>query len=236
MIRFLLDRRADPNAPDFRGCTPTTAAVERTNSRLTLEPDRRPLDLLFAAGGRLGLREAVLLGDVKLARRLCDADPGLDISGNAHWSFHDTYLMVAVSYGTPEMVRFLLDRGAAIEETDDLGATALMRAADAGDLALVTLLLDRGANVNNGDWADGTPLSEAAEAGHHAEFDLLLARGARFALFKAVQYGHLETVRLLLDWGLDPAERDSEGLTARDWAARCSHPAVADLLDKHAGQ
>src|SRR5436190_8160080 len=41
----------------------------------------------------------------------------------------DTLLMRATLYGTPEVVKFLIDQGANVNATNKAGATALMRAA-----------------------------------------------------------------------------------------------------------
>jgi ankyrin repeat protein len=204
MIRMLLDHGANPNAQDHGSCTPMTEAVVISQAWAVREPDVRPLEMLLAAGGRLGLREAVLMGDVALARRLCDADPSLDVSGDAQFIFHDTYLMEAIRRGSLDMATFLLDRGAEIEGTDDLGATALMRGAAEGRADIVTRLLDRGADVNHDDWSDQTPLSEAAVNGHREIVDLLLSRGAERSLLDAVALDETDLVAELLRGGSDP--------------------------------
>ena len=238
MIRFLLDRGADPNEARYpQDCTPTTKAVERTNPRIASNPDRTALDFLVAAGGRLGLREAVLLGDVELARRLCDADPNLDVSSDTPFLlWNHTYLKLAVWFGTTEMVRFLLDRGADIEATDENGATILSDAASVGDLATVSLLLDRGADINKVDWFGRSPLSQAERAGYREISDLLHARGGLSGLICAAATGRLGVVRLLLSFGHDPARCGPDGRTARDWAASNGHLAVVAILDEHAGR
>jgi ankyrin repeat domain-containing protein 17 len=202
-IRVLLGHGADPNAQDWSGHTPVTYAVLQAQSWVFREPDPRPMELLLAAGGKLGLLEAIWLNDVELARRLCDADPNLDVSGDAQFSFHDTYLMEAAKCGFVEMVQFLLDRGADIEGIDDLGATALMRAAAGGHAEVVVLLLDRGADVNHDDWWDQTPLSEAATGGHRDIVDRLLSRGARRNLLDAVALDDPGLVADLLRGGAD---------------------------------
>ena len=151
VIRALLDHGADANARARNAWTPVTVAVAPYRSRFPAGPDPRVLELLKAVGGRLGLREAVVMGDVELARRLCDDDPALDISGDARFSFTETYLMLATERRDRGMVRFLLDRGADVERTDDLGATALMRAAAAGDPEVFRLILGRGADIDHDD-------------------------------------------------------------------------------------
>jgi ankyrin repeat protein len=203
-IQVLLDHGADVSAEDCHTWTAMTDAVIHSQAWAVVQPDARPLNVLKAAGGRFGLREAVLSGDVELARQLCDCDDRINVSGDARFWFHDTFLMVAARWGHVDMVRFLLDRGADIEGTDDLGATALMRAADAGHAEIVRMLLDRGANVDHDDWSDQTPLSEAATAGHLEIVELLIARGAGRCLLDAVALDDVPLVEELLRKGTDP--------------------------------
>jgi ankyrin repeat protein len=155
------------------------------------------LDALIDAGGTLGLREAVILGDLALTESLCEE--GADPSGDARWFYHDSYLMVATDLGHLEVGRALLNRGADIEGTDDLGDRALMRAAAAGRVDLASLLLDRGADIDVTNWFSVTALSMAALEGHRDVVKLLLQRGAKRDLFDAIAMGDVSLVRSLLE-------------------------------------
>jgi ankyrin repeat protein len=136
------------------------------------------LDLLMAAGGRIGLREAILLGDVGMAQRIIDEENSIDISGESEFGLHDTFLMLAAHVGPVAMVELLLDQGADIEGTDDIGGTALMMAAEMGRVDIVERLIERGADVNSGMDAD-TALKRANCNGHTEVINYLLAHGAR---------------------------------------------------------
>ncbi|WP_337173298.1 ankyrin repeat domain-containing protein [Paludisphaera sp.] len=198
MVRLLLDRGADPNQPDARGRTPTTDAADRA-STLGGEYGDEILRLLIEAGGHLGFREAVILGDVELARSILDADPAIDVSGDAGVCWSDNYLMVAASFGRLEMARFLLDRGADVHATDDdVDYSALGLAASNGRADIAALLLDRGADPNRGGGNGFAPLANAAERGHADVFRLLLERGARRTLADAVFLNDAEMVAKLL--------------------------------------
>lgn len=61
----------------------------------------------------------------------------------------NTPLAYAVSFGTLEMARMLLDHGADTECEDRFGYTPLCHAASSGSWILVQLLLSRGANVEH---------------------------------------------------------------------------------------
>ncbi len=76
------------------------------------------------------------------------------------------------------MVELLLDQGADIEGTDDIGGTALMMAAEMGRVDIVERLIERGADVNSGMDAD-TALKRANCNGHTEVINYLLAHGAR---------------------------------------------------------
>src|SRR4051794_1200347 len=88
-VELLLRHGADVNAGDRRTWTPLTYAADRPSPRYS--PPRTPgrkyasgpclelVDRLREAGAAMSLREAVILGDVDLARGFCDS--GADPSG-----------------------------------------------------------------------------------------------------------------------------------------------------------
>jgi ankyrin repeat protein len=161
------------------------------------------MELLRAAGGVLGLREAVILGDVKLARRLCDRDQSIDVSGDARLCFDDTYLMVAARLGDLDMVNFLVDRGANIEGSNDVGHTALMSAAESGNAIVVQRLLELGSDVNTG-WPVETAISLAEANGNDRVASLLQRHGAKRRLRDAVDRDDAQLADELLRGGTDP--------------------------------
>lgn len=105
-----------------------------------------------------------------------------------------TALMAAALGGDPEMIEYLLDRGArinaAVTMTSDpdkpAGTTALMRAAMHGHAQAVRVLLDRGADPNPsipwGEFAGMSALFIAVHQGHGEVVDQLLARGTQVGL------------------------------------------------------
>ncbi len=215
-IEALIRRGADVRIEVDWGCwtAMTFAAIQARGFDLTSpgwtirDPDPRPMQLLAAAGGQFGLREAILLDDVDLARRICDRDPSIDVSGDARFSFDRTYLMLAAELGSLDMVNFLIDRGAEIDGTDDIGHTALMKAAEGGHVEIVSRLLDHGAEVNGG-WPCVTALAEAEAGGHHGVATLLVSRGAKHRLLDAVNRDDLRLAEKLLRDGADPELEDS---------------------------
>jgi hypothetical protein len=185
-VRWLLGRGADPNRKSNHHTAMTFGAlwargwqIEAGRCRAKLVPDARFLDLLMSAGGRIGLREAILLGDVGMAQQIIDGDGSIDINGESEFGMHDTFLMLAAHVGPVAMVDLLLDKGAEIEGTDDIGGTALMIASEMGRVDIVNRLLDRGANINRG-WPCDTALRRANRNGHTEVITCLLSRGAKW--------------------------------------------------------
>lgn len=92
-----------------------------------------------------------------------------------------TVLGLALGWKRPELVPWLLARGADVEEPDAKGDTALLSAVRRGDEASVALLLERGARWD-AVGKDGRSALEVAERGKSAKIvDLLreARRGAR---------------------------------------------------------
>lgn len=124
------------------------------------------------------------------------------------------YLPAAVSRGDTAMVTSLLCAGANANQMlrSDVGATVLMGAAELGRAEVVRALLNAGALVTAKNSATGdTPLTIAASRGYDA------------------------VVKLLLQAGADPREKDKAGETALMKAARMGHmPTVQAFIDAHA--
>ncbi len=216
MIRLLLDHGADLSLEDSYGFTALTTAVIRSRSwpgdywRIP-EPDRRPLDILLAAGARYRLREAVLLNDVELARVRLDEGDDVD---TGEGTYHGPVLKIAAELGYLEIVDLLLDCGANTEATDDLGQRALLSATRYGRTEVIRRLLDRGADINAVDWSGHSALLNSVVANDSNSFDLLLSRGARRGIFDAFALNDIPLLEDLLDQELrgDPdVDRLSDG-------------------------
>lgn len=157
-----------------------------------------------------------------------------------------TPLMVAAERGNDEIVRILLDAGAAIEAAVD-GGTALYIAAQQGHTSIVRLLLERGADVEPVmKLSNVTALYIASQQGHTSVVNLLLDRGAQIGfvdpggytpLHVAASFGRQSTVDLLLNRGANIEAKSHNGWTPLFNAVLNDHKSVVNLLlDKGANR
>jgi uncharacterized protein len=116
--------------------------------------------------------EAAEAGDVGEVERLVGQDLGLLDATNGNGS---TPLLLAAAEGHVGVVRWLLDRGAAIDQRDAYGHTALCAASFYGPPPVVRLLVERGADPTIPTQRGWTPLIMASKFGRLEIAPLLLA-------------------------------------------------------------
>jgi ankyrin repeat protein len=151
-----------------------------------------------------------------------------------------------------DLVKLLLDKGAAIEAVDEEYDTPLIQAAAHGATGVVKLLLERGASIEARDGPGLTALNAAAC--DCAVIDMpdtldivrvLLEKGANIEtsddvgetpLIRAAEWGRTEIVKLLLDKRANIEAKDKDGNTALMISARGGGMPTADavklLLDR----
>ena len=144
--------------------------------------------------------------------------------------------------GKIETVRQAIEAGVDVNATDEQQRTALMFASFNGHTPVVKLLLEQGASLDHRDAAGRTALMFAATSANAESAALLLEAGAeinavdtgeRFtALMHAAAEGQVKVVQVLLKYKADPAIRDVDGDTARDFAKQNGHAEVVRLLTK----
>jgi hypothetical protein len=121
-------------------------------------------------------------------------------------------LLAAAAAGNVARVKQLLDAGADIETTNQMGATPLMWAALNGRASVVTMLLERGADINARTKSGVSALSAAASK------------------------GHADVVKVLLAHRADVTSRDNKGRTALDTAQMGGFADIVDMLRPGGGQ
>ncbi|TDH18367.1 ankyrin repeat domain-containing protein [Segetibacter sp. 3557_3] len=150
--------------------------------------------------------DACRKGDLGMVQELYAADPTIiqqeDMKGF-------TPLIIAVYNNQPEVVDFLLEKGAQPDEQDRSGNSALMGVCFKGYTAIAQKLVAAGADVNQRN-SQGAP-----------------------ALTFAATFGHLEIARLLLEHGADTSLRDSRGKSPLDHAMIQENTPMVELIQQY---
>jgi ankyrin repeat protein len=249
-VRVLLDGDADPDA-EFNGADPVTAARDRGHEAVArlLEDARIRRGRARPAAADHPIHDAAAAGGIARVRALLDAEPGLvhlsDRSGS-------TPLHRAVAASAREAASLLLDRGADIHALHGAGARSERGYAAVdfqpidlalwngpfwgihGDFETARLLLARGAAY---DLVIAAALGELERARAILDQDPARIAEARpsgkRALSSAVEFGHHDIVRLLLDRGADPNWPDGTNAprgVALHAAARAGDTQVVEWL------
>ncbi len=138
-------------------------------------------------------------------------------------------LWSAARRGDEALVSHLIEQGAEVDWSDEIGSTALHEAAERGHTPVITRLLDSGWSLEMRDGGGYTPLFLAAlHSGHLETVKTLLLRGANIdtqdgdiketLLYGASSEGYSSLVKLLLQCGADQQIRNTDGNTAEDAA------------------
>jgi ankyrin repeat protein len=153
-------------------------------------------------------------------------------------------LYIACRNAHVDVVRFLLTKEPDLSFRAFMGATPLHWAWFGGSRAVIDLLLAAGADPTVRDQSlRCTPRAFGICAPANWGFAFLVRQrlaadtslatlndGTTSPLHEAARSGDMETVRLLLDAGADPALRNSEGRMPGEIAAECGHAELAELL------
>ena len=237
-VRSLLEKKADVNASQADGTTALEWAVRQDDVALVDQLIRAGADVKAANhDGATAMYLACINGNPAMAERLlkAGADP------NATFLMHgETALMEAARTGNVETVKLLLDHGAQVNTKETLrGTTALMWAAEQDHADVVQLLVSHGADVgirsiinepkkrygNNykgKDFSTGgvSALVFAAREGAVSSVEALVAAKADVnqqtgdgstAMIVAIQNGHYDVARYLLDHGANPNLSNQKG-------------------------
>lgn len=145
----------------------------------------------------------------------------MDLSGSRAESVQG--LIVPSKRGDIVGVWKALSHGAAVDQENRDGATALMISSERGFIGIARLLLKHGATVNKKDRSGTTPLMLAAEKGHSNIVRILLSHGANIdatdkdgntALMLAAWSNKEMTARILLSHGAQMDLKNKNGATA----------------------
>ena len=162
-VTDLLVRGFDPNTHDESGQSALTLAVREDATQVLNVLLKHPhLDVnALNRAGETALMLAALKGDLALARRLAEHGAAINQPG---WNA----LHYAATGPEPQVVAWLLERGAALDARSPNGTTALMMAARYGNERSAELLLAKQASADARNERGLTAADFARAAGREA--------------------------------------------------------------------
>ena len=174
-MRFLLEKGASYNVVDSDGRSLIELSIHWGNPGMMslLQEYGANYQHVTTAGSDVHpIWKAVHEGQSASVARLLDG--GVSVEYEHHGV---RMLQLAIEVDNLEVVRLLLDRGAAVDVPDTRGWTALHSAAWSGDLGTFLLVLQKADNKEPKDQQGWTPLDIAAFYKHHAITKLLDPEG-----------------------------------------------------------
>ena len=226
IVRTLLQRQVDVNAPEVDGTTALHWAVRGD--------DVETAQLLIGAGasarsanryGITPLSLAALNGNAAMITALikAGADPAASVSDG------QTMLMIAARSGNPHAIRVLLAHQVDVNAHERvLGETALIWAAAENHPEAIALLAKNGADLNARSNRLRFPLDKFGD-GKSARFTVL-PRGGWTPLMYAARQGAAAAVRTLAETGADLNLTDPDGTNALTLAIINAHYDLAAML------
>ena len=247
VLRFLIERGADPSQEDSHGQTPLEAAFSAESRGVEL------LQILIGAGVDVNTRtsnQQKPLGAVIEARhmnredRVRMAEQLVAAGARLSPESEDDYAILssAAAQGMPRAVEVLLEAGAdptLFDAPDSFRIRAVSKSHTSGDQdsgwEIVRILVDAGADPNSYDQKSGmSMLARAALDGRPNAVAFLLKAGADpnrdpLESVRIVEAGNAEIVSMLLEAGLEPNTSFLE-VTLLEVAQGRGHDDIAGLL------
>ncbi len=146
-----------------------------------------------------------------------------------------------------DLMRVLIEAGADLNSSNEVGATSLMLACIAGNLEEVKLLLELGADIECVDetgWR--TALYMASENGNIEIIRTLISYGAKVIegtnedkyspLFEAAIHGNLDAVKVLIESGFNPNLEDHDGYKPIRYASQNGYTELVIHLSQYVSE
>jgi ankyrin repeat protein len=250
IVKLLLEKGAPVNAwPYHEEATPLHEAVYGGHTRVAALLLKHSADVVLAHWGDEPIHSAAARNHVALVRLLLryGADP------NACGAFYETPLHHAARAGAVQAMRALIEAGAKVNRRSDDKCAPLYEAAAAGHAEAVKLLLRHDASFGGRDQGDHVPLLDVCRAPFPDHWIARWERGMRGGLCppppeyydnaskvppprsnRRYYARYVETVRILLEQGINPNVRERETrATPLHYAALHGDGDIAQLLIEH---
>ena len=238
-VRWLIEQGVDVNYCDKEGCTAVYCAAGAGNLDLLklLKERGANIHVQSEMGSNSIMSAAIGTGDCDTVRWLIEK--GVDVNHCNKEGF--TAVLNAAQQGHLDVLKLLKERGANIHVQSEMGSNSIMSAAiGTGDCDTVRWLIEKGVDVNHCDKNGLTAVLNAAQQGNLDVLKLLKERGANIhvqsemgsnsIMSASVGTGDCDTVRWLIEQGVDVNYCDKEGCTAVHCAAEKGKLGVLKLL------
>ena len=194
------------------------------------------------------IHHAAMRGHWTILRRIFNASPAnnassAEFAANERDGQNFTPLLYASRFQRPDAVTVLLDAGADVNASVEMGVTALLDASIHGNVNILTSLLDAGASIVACDDYGNTPLHLAIRNGNSMAASLLIESGSDIharsmhdntplhdACFR---YDSAQVIGLLLDSGADARCTDDWGSTPLHLASALGSPKSVECILSH---
>ncbi|CAD5124319.1 DgyrCDS12608 [Dimorphilus gyrociliatus] len=233
VVALLLQNGASPTLTTDNGFTPLSIALQQGHKKVVeelIQTDRSrkvKLPSLHLAAKNNNTSA------VQLFLNSPDADPNLASKGGF------TALHIASHYGSEDVGRMLIERGANLDYRAKNNICPLHVASKWNRAGMVKLLLDNGADISSSTKDLLTALHCSSRSGHSSVVELLLefnapvdarTRNKLTPLHMAAQGNHYDTGRLLIFKGAPIEEVTIDYLTPLHVASHCGSYEMAKLL------
>lgn len=196
----------------------------------------------YCTAGSNSFLIAAQSGDNKNIQLLLDKGIPVDIRGKNNFE-GQTALMSAANSNHLDTIKFLISCGANINATRNSGLTALMVASQTGSEKVVEYLIKNGADINLIADDGCNAFIYASQYGNVPCAALLLDAGADInhmdkdgtALHNATREGKYDSVKFLLEKGIDYKLKNPAGETALDIAKKKDNKRIISLLQNAKG-
>jgi len=212
-VLFFLEKGVPVDAKDKQGYTALMKAASNGQEKVVnLLIEKKAGVNAITVFGTTALMQAAWNGHLNIVKLLVENKADIHMQGAGGWTA--LYFAALSDRGHPEVVRFLLEKGANPNIKDYMGLTLLMQAAWNGHLNIVKLLVENKADIHMQGAGGWTALYFAALSDRE----------------------HPEIVRFLLEKGANPNIKNSMGLTLLRQVDGSRHPEITQTLRHYGAQ
>jgi ankyrin repeat protein len=245
---FFLERGANPNPPDIKIWKPIYWAAGEGNEsicKMLLDNEDETRQRLKAADYQAAFNQVMEKGNLNIVKMLWHRR-GKELTLNGKNQYDYTPLQSAANKGHVEIIKFLIEQGALLDDHDQ-GDHALIMAASEGHFEVIKLLCTEGKVDPNAMYGSdkttalyciaGLRDKDGREQKREDMAKFLLDKGAdpnRFdeegPLHQAATHDHPEMIRLLLEHGADPMKGGKYNHSPLQVAIHYSSPEAIKLF------